>query len=75
MAKQNFLNGGYIGKLGNTVGQRWKDKKIVRTYVIPANPNTPAQQTARQQFATANKLAQQAMNINGHTGVWDTSTC
>ena len=74
MAKQNFLNGGYIGKLGNTVGQRWKDKKIVRTYVIPANPNTPAQQTARQQFATANKLAQQAMNINGHTGVWDTST-
>ena len=74
MAKQHFLNGGYIGKLGNTVGQRWKDKKIVRTYVIPANPNTPAQQTARQQFATANKLAQQAMNINGHTGVWDTST-
>lgn len=74
MAKQNFLNGGYIGKLGNTVGQRWKDKKIVRTYVIPTNPNTPAQQTARQQFATANKLAQQAMNINGHTGVWDTST-
>lgn len=74
MAKQNFLNGGYIGKLGNTVGQRWKDKKIIRTYVVPANPNTPAQQTARQQFATANKLAQQAMNINGHTGVWDTST-
>lgn len=74
MAKQNFLNGGYIGKLGNTVGQRWKDKKIIRTYVVPANPNTPAQQTARQQFATANKLAQQAMIINGHTGVWDTST-
>lgn len=74
MAKQNFLNGGYIGKLGNTVGQRWKDKKIIRTYVIPANPNTPAQQTARQQFATANKLAQQAMTINGHMGVWDTST-
>lgn len=74
MAKQNFLNGGYIGKLGNTVGQRWKDKKIIRTYVVPANPNTPAQQTARQQFATANKLAQQAMTINGHTGVWDTST-
>lgn len=74
MAKQNFLNGGYIGKLGNTVGQRWKDKKIIRTYVVPTNPNTPAQQTARQQFATANKLAQQAMTINGHTGVWDTST-
>lgn len=75
MAKQNFLGGGYIGKLGQTVGQRWKDQKIVRTYVKPANPNTPAQQNARAMFATANKLAQQAMNINGHTGVWDTSTC
>lgn len=74
MAKQNFLAGGYIGKLGNTVGQRWKDKKIVRTYVKPHNPNTPAQQTAREQFATANKLAQQAMVINGHQGIWDTST-
>lgn len=73
MAKQNFLNGGYIGKLGNTVGQRWKDKKIVRTYAIPTNPNTPAQQEVRQLFATANKLAQQAMTINGHQGVWDTS--
>lgn len=74
MAKQNFLAGGYIGKLGDTIGQRWKDKKIIRSYVKPRNPNTPAQQTARQQFALANKLAQQAMVINGHQGVWDTSS-
>ncbi len=73
MAKQNFLAGGYIGKLGDTIGQRWKDKKIIRSYVKPRNPNTPAQQTARQQFALANKLAQQAMVINGHQGIWDTS--
>ena len=74
MAKQNFLAGGYIGKLGDTIGQRWKDKKIIRSYVKPRNPNTPSQQTARQQFALANKLAQQAMVINGHQGIWDTST-
>lgn len=74
MAKQNFLAGGYIGKLGDTIGQRWKDKKIIRSYVKPRNPNTPAQQTARQQFALANKLAQQAMVINGHQGIWDTSS-
>lgn len=74
MAKQNFLAGGYIGKLGDTIGQRWKDKKIIRSYVKPRNPNTPAQQTARQQFAIANKLAQQAMVINGHQGIWDTSS-
>ena len=73
MAIQNFLNGGYIGKLGQTVGQRWKDKKIIRTYVVPKNPNTPAQKQMREQFATANKLAQQAMTINGHQGIWDTS--
>lgn len=73
MAKQNFLAGGYIGKLGDTIGQRWKDKKIIRSYVKPRNPNTPAQQTAREQFALANKLAQQAMVINGHQGIWDTS--
>lgn len=74
MAKQNFLNGGYIGKLGNTVGQRWKDKKIIRSYAKPSNPNTPAQQNARQQFAIANKLAQEAMVINGGQGGWDTSS-
>ncbi|MBO7175049.1 MAG: hypothetical protein J6V57_04800 [Spirochaetaceae bacterium] len=74
MAKQNFLAGGYIGKLGDTIGQRWKDKKIIRSYVKPRNPNTPAQQTARQQFALANRLAQQAMVINGHQGIWDTSS-
>jgi len=73
MAIQNFLNGGYIGKLGQTVGQRWKDKKIIRTYVVPKNPNTPAQKQMREQFATANRLAQQAMTINGHQGIWDTS--
>ena len=74
MAKQNFLNGSYIGKLGDTVGQRWKDQHIIRSYVKPQNPKTPAQEANRQLFATANRLAQEAMNINGHTGVWDTST-
>lgn len=73
MAKQNFLKGGYVGKLGQTVGQRWKDKRIIRTYTKPRNPRTPAQQAMRQNFATANKLAQQAMNINGNQGIWDTS--
>lgn len=73
MAKQNFLNGGYVGKLGQTVGQRWKDKKIIRSYAVPANPKTPAQEANRQLFATANRLAQEAMRINGHQGIWDTS--
>lgn len=74
MAKQNFLKGGYVGKLGATIGQRWKDKRVVRTYTKPRNPRTPKQQAMRANFALANKLAQQAMLINGGQGIWDTST-
>lgn len=73
MGFQNFIDGGFIGKVGNVVGQRWKDKRMIRTYVKGTQPNTPAQLESRQLFRIANQLAQQAMNINGHTGIWDTS--
>lgn len=73
MGFQNFIDGGFIGKVGNVVGQRWKDKRMIRTYVKGTQPNTPAQLESRQLFRVANQLAQQAMNINGHTGIWDTS--
>ena len=73
MGFQNFVDGGFIGKVGNVVGQRWKDKRMIRTYVKGTQPNTPAQLASRELFRIANKLAQQAMNINGHTGIWDTS--
>ena len=29
MATQNFIGGGYYGKMGATVGQRWKNKRII----------------------------------------------
>lgn len=73
MGFQNFIDGGFIGKVGNVVGQRWKDKRMIRTYVKGTQPNTPAQLESRELFRQANQLAQQAMNINGHTGIWDTS--
>lgn len=73
MGFQNFIDGGFIGKVGNVVGQRWKDKRMIRTYVKGTQPNTPAQLESRRLFRIANQLAQQAMNINGHTGIWDTS--
>lgn len=73
MGIQNFVDGGFIGKVGNVVGQRWKDKRMIRSYVKGTQPNTPAQLESRELFRIANKLAQQAMNINGHTGIWDTS--
>ena len=70
MAIQNFLAGGFYGKLGDVVGQRWRNKRTLRRYVIGANPQTPAQQANRQQFADAVSLAQEAMNINKSSPAW-----
>jgi len=41
------------GKVSGVVGGTWKDKNYVREYVIPANPNTAAQQTQRGLFGRA----------------------
>lgn len=60
MAIQNFLSGGYYGKLGQTIGQRWKNKRTVKSYAIPANPRTEKQQANRGRFAYGVKLAQLA---------------
>jgi len=48
----NFLKGTYSGKVGATVGSKWKNKGTVRTFAIPSNPNTPAQQNVRNGFKT-----------------------
>ena len=64
MAIQNFLSGGYYGKLGATVGQRWKNKRTIRTYVIPKNPRTPSQQANRGKFANAVTFAQMGLQMN-----------
>ena len=73
MAIQDFLSGGFYGKVGDVVGQRWHNKRYVRAYVKPTNPNTPAQQTNRGMFAKATKLAQLAFNINKGSTAWDTT--
>lgn len=64
MAKQNFLAGGYYGKLGATVGQRWKNQRTLRTYVIPENPRTPKQMANRNKFTAAVPFAQKGMSMN-----------
>lgn len=43
--------GGFSGKVGPVVGGKWKDIDYMRSYVIPANPNTSAQQAVRAKFA------------------------
>ena len=51
MGKLNLLKGAYEGKVGQTVGSKWKNLSTIRTYAKPANPNTPAQQTTRTGFS------------------------
>lgn len=71
MAKQNFLSGGFYGKLGAMVGQRWKNKRTIRTYVIPKNPNTPEQKRNRSNFAGAVQFAQMGLQMNYYCTLFD----
>ena len=71
MAKQNFLSGGFYGKLGAMVGQRWKNKRTIRTYVIPKNPNTPEQKRNRNNFAGAVQFAQMGMQMNYYCSLFE----
>lgn len=51
MGKMNLLKGNWEGKVGETVGAKWKNKSTIRTYTKPSNPNTAAQQSVRNVFA------------------------
>lgn len=64
MAIQNFISGGYYGKLGATIGQRWKNKRTVRAYVKPRNPRTEKQQANRKAFGSCVPMAQLGMQMN-----------
>jgi len=51
MGIMNLLKGNWSGRVGQTVGSKWKDKSTIRSYAKPSNPNTPDQQTTRTGFA------------------------
>lgn len=70
MATQNFVAGGFYGKLGAMVGQRWRNKRIVRAYAVPANPRTEMQQGNRARFAQACAAAQEALIFNKNAPCW-----
>lgn len=50
MGKMNLLKANYEGKVGQTVGAKWKDKSTLRTLTKPADPKTAAQQSVRGVF-------------------------
>lgn len=53
--------GGFSGKVGPVVGGNWKDIDYMRSYVIPANPNSSAQQAVRAKFAALVSSARQVL--------------
>lgn len=55
MAVMNLLKANWIGKMGNTVGSKWKDKSVIKTYTIPTYTDTPAQQKVRRCFKDLSK--------------------
>lgn len=68
MAKQNIISGGFYGKVGELIGQRWKNIRTVRAYTKPKNPRTAKQQANRQSFGSLVPKAQLAMQLNYHAG-------
>jgi hypothetical protein len=51
MGLMNLLKADWTGKVGQTVGAKWKNKSTIRSFTKPAYTNTPAQQTIRTGFA------------------------
>lgn len=55
-----LINGPFgplVGKVGGTVSFMWKGINAVRSYVIPANPNTASQQANRSVWASLVTMA------------------
>ncbi len=50
MGKMNLLKANWEGKVGQTVGAKWKNKSTIRTYTKPSNPDTAEQQKVRGVF-------------------------
>ena len=55
MGKLNLLQGKWDGKVGQTVGAKWKNKATIRAYAKPSNPNTALQQEKRTVFKEMSK--------------------
>jgi len=56
MGRMNLLKANWTGKVGETVGAKWKNLSTIRAYTKPAYTNTPAQQTVRGVFGDMTKF-------------------
>jgi hypothetical protein len=59
---QQGILGGFSGKVGPVVGGSWKGIDYMRSYVIPANPQSTDQVTQRTRFTTIQDYARQVLS-------------
>ena len=57
MGVMNLLKADWKGKVGQTVGAKWKNLSTIRTYTKPSNPDTAAQQVTRSGFKEVSSFA------------------
>ncbi|MGN1315534.1 MAG: hypothetical protein ACI4VW_00520 [Acutalibacteraceae bacterium] len=73
MGKLNLLKGAYFGKVGQTVGSKWKNQTTVRTYATPSNPKTDAQMTVRNAFKDLNAFVARFADGIKYLSAWNTA--
>ncbi len=71
MGKQNFLQGGFKGKVGAFVGKGWKDMLVIQSAPTVNNPRTPAQNKNRAGFARRVEACKLAMQANYNASFWE----
>lgn len=62
--------GNVIGKVGPVVGGMWKGINYIRSYVIPANPQSVDQTTQRTRFSVIQEYVRQVLSTLVHP-YWD----
>lgn len=73
MGELNLLKGAYTGKVGKTVGAKWKNLSTVRTFTKPANPKTEAQVSVRSAFKEINSFVARFADAIKYLSAWNTA--
>lgn len=73
MGELNLLKGAYTGKVGKTVGAKWKNISTVRTFTKPANPRTEAQVSVRSAFKDINSFVARFADAIKYLSAWNTA--
>ncbi len=74
MGKQNFLQGGFKGKVGAFVGKGWKDMLVIQAAPTVNNPRTEKQQKMRAGFARRVEACKLAMQANYNANFWESTS-